>query len=232
MKAEPVKVAVINFPGSAVDPDMLGIFRGDEGAEIVEVPSSDTSLGNFSAVILPGGASYGDALRPGAVAALGPIIPAVIGFAEAGKPVVGLGNGFQVLTEIGLLPGALLKNRQNLFTCETVGMTVETDRTPITRTLAEGGSVRLPIAHGYGNYWCDAETLADLENGDQIVLVYNEDVNGATGRIAGVCNKAGNVVGIMARPERATEALLGSTDGQSFFESLASATSASGEEER
>lgn len=225
MKAAPVKVAVINFPGSAADPDLLEVFRGYEDVQVAVVPSSHTSLEDFDAVILPGGASYGDALRPGAVAALDPIVPAIVAFAEAGKPVVGIGNGFQILTEIGLLPGVLLKNRQNLFTCKTVDMTVRTASTPITAALEEGEQVRLPIAHAFGNYWCDEETLVELKENDRIALVYNEDVNGAKDRIAGVRNQEGNVVGVMARPERATEELLGSTDGRPFFESITRAAS-------
>ena len=215
-----MKFAVLVFPGSNCDADLYHVIEDvcHENAEYV--PYTATSLAGFDAVLVPGGFSYGDYLRSGAIAKLAPIMTAVKAFAAAGKPVIGICNGFQILTELGLLPGALLPNRQTHFICDTVVLNVTNAGTMFTQHYMPNEQIRLPIAHGEGNYYCDAETLERLKVNHQIAFTYQNDVNGSLANIAGVTNEAGNVLGMMPHPERAVETLLGSDDGQRLFAAL------------
>jgi phosphoribosylformylglycinamidine synthase len=180
----------------------------------------DPSLSGVDAVVLPGGFAHGDYLRPGALARFSPVMAAVSDFAAAGGPVVGICNGFQVLTEAGLLPGALQKNASNKFVCRPVELRVETTRSALTNRAEAGAILRIPVNHGEGNYTCAPSVLRELEANDQVVFRYVDNPNGSMGDIAGVCNEAGNVVGLMPHPERASDALLGSADGRILLESL------------
>jgi phosphoribosylformylglycinamidine synthase len=175
-------------------------------------------------VVLPGGFAHGDHLRTGAIARFSPIMEAVTAFAAAGGPVIGSCNGFQILTEAGLLPGALQKNAGLKFLCETVECRVETSRSVLTAGVAPGTILRLPINHFEGNYICDAATLERLRAEDRIVLRYVDNPNGSLDDIAGICNEAGNVVGLMPHPERASDSLLGSSDGVTLLRSLLGAS--------
>ncbi|MCX7621750.1 MAG: phosphoribosylformylglycinamidine synthase subunit PurQ, partial [Acidimicrobiales bacterium] len=175
------------------------------------------------AVLIPGGFAYGDYLRPGAIARFSPVMEAVARFASEGGPVVGICNGFQVLTEAGLLPGALQKNRGLKFLCTTVELRVETTETPLTAMTQRGQTLRIPINHFEGNYTCSTETLAELRSEERVVLRYVENPNGSIDDIAGVCNADRNVVGLMPHPERAMSELLGSADGVPLLRSLISA---------
>ncbi|WP_426355847.1 phosphoribosylformylglycinamidine synthase subunit PurQ [Latilactobacillus sakei] len=215
-----MKFAVLVFPGSNCDADLYHAIVDVCHEEAAYVSYTATRLAGFDAVLIPGGFSYGDYLRSGAIAKLAPIMKAVIAFAKAGKPVLGICNGFQILTEAGLLPGALLPNRQTHFICETVTLQVENSDTRFTNQYAKGTTVALPIAHGEGNYYCDSETLAQLHANHQIAFTYTTDVNGSLDNIAGITNEAGNVLGMMPHPERAVEVLLGSADGLGVFQSI------------
>ncbi|SPS04188.1 phosphoribosylformylglycinamidine synthase subunit PurQ [Latilactobacillus sakei] len=215
-----MKFAVLVFPGSNCDADLYHAIVDVCHEEAAYVSYTATSLAGFDAVLIPGGFSYGDYLRSGAIAKLAPIMTAVVAFAKAGKPVLGICNGFQILTEAGLLPGALLPNRQTHFICETVTLQVENSDTRFTNQYAKGTTIALPIAHGEGNYYCDPETLAQLHANHQIAFTYATDVNGSLDNIAGITNEAGNVLGMMPHPERAVEALLGSVDGLGVFQSI------------
>ena len=187
---------------------------------IFKCPNQD-NLDGFDAVMLPGGFSYGDYLRCGAIARFSPIMPAVIEFAKNGKPVFGTCNGFQILTEVGLLPGALKRNNSLKFVCKTVELTVENTNTPFTSLYKKGEKINLPIAHADGSYYADEELLAELEENGQVVFRYSkENPNGSLNDIAGITNKQGNVLGMMPHPERAVEMLLGNEDGLRVFKSL------------
>ncbi|MBP2099318.1 phosphoribosylformylglycinamidine synthase subunit PurQ [Enterococcus rivorum] len=216
-----MKFAVIVFPGSNCDMDMLWAVKDILGAEADYVRHDAESLVGFDGVLLPGGFSYGDYLRCGAIARFSKIIPEVIRFAEEGKPVFGTCNGFQVLTEAGLLPGTLLRNDRLHFVCKTVSLKVENNQTFFTSEYGRGEKIQLPIAHGEGNYYCDEETLKQLKENNQIVFTYaEENPNGSLENIAGIINEKGNVLGMMPHPERAVESLLGSNDGLRFFKSI------------
>ena len=216
-----MKFAVIVFPGSNCDRDMLWAIREVMGAEAEYVRHDTLTLEGFDGVLLPGGFSYGDYLRCGAIARFAPIMEEVIRFAEEGKPVFGTCNGFQILTEVGLLPGALRKNESLRFICKTVPLKVVNHQTHFTSEYSEDEVIHLPVAHGEGNYYCDAETLKQLQDNQQIVFTYEgENINGSVESIAGICNEKGNVLGMMPHPERAMEALLGSEDGKKFFASM------------
>lgn len=212
------RVAVLTFPGSNCDADLRHAV-GLAGMEPVAVWHKERDLGAVDAVLLPGGFSYGDYLRCGAIARFSPIMEAVRVFAAAGGPVLGICNGFQILTECGLLPGVLLRNRGLKFLCQDVELTVEGRATPFTRGV--GGPLRLPIAHMEGSWFADAETLARVEGEGQVIFRYRQNPNGALHDIAGVSNAAGNVVGLMPHPERYVEAAVGGTDGLGIFLSLA-----------
>ena len=214
-----VRVGVVQFPGSNCEHDVMEAVRS-LGADASLIWHGDTGLGGLDAVVLPGGFAHGDYLRPGAIARFSPIMAAVSAFAAAGGPVVGICNGFQVLTEARLLPGALQKNRGLTFLCMPVEVEVMSRRSVLTSGVVTGRRLRIPINHFEGNYTCDAETLAKLKADDRIVLRYTENPNGSVDSIAGVCNAAGNVVGLMPHPERAVDALLGSEDGRLLLGSL------------
>lgn len=215
-----MKFAVPVFPGSNCDHDMVNALRDILKADADLVPATTTDLTAYDAVILPGGFSYGDYLRSGAIARFAPVMTAVQAFATTGKPVMGICNGFQILTEAGLLPGALQANRSAQFICETSELIVRNVETQFTSEYATEAHLQLPIAHGEGNYYCDEATLADLRANHQIVFEYVDNPNGSVANIAGIINRQGNVLGMMPHPERAVEAILGSTDGLGIFKSL------------
>ncbi|WHS06561.1 phosphoribosylformylglycinamidine synthase subunit PurQ [Ligilactobacillus salivarius] len=216
-----MKIAVIVFPGSNCDIDLYEALHTVCNADVEYVSYKQDNLDGFDAVMLPGGFSYGDYLRCGAIARFSPIMPAVIEFAKNGKPVFGTCNGFQILTEVGLLPGALKRNNSLKFVCKTVELTVENTNTPFTSLYKKGEKINLPIAHADGSYYADEELLAELEENGQVVFRYSkENPNGSLNDIAGITNKQGNVLGMMPHPERAVEMLLGNEDGLRVFKSL------------
>ncbi|MGX7106941.1 phosphoribosylformylglycinamidine synthase subunit PurQ [Hutsoniella sourekii] len=216
-----MKFAVIQFPGSNCDHDMYHAIRDILQEEVEFVPSTATSLEGFDAVMIPGGFSYGDYLRSGAIARFAPIMEAVIEFAASGKLVLGTCNGFQILCEAGLLPGAFLRNKDLLFVCKQQDLRIVNNQTPFTKYFDSGETITLPIAHGEGNYYCNDDTLEELKANQQIVFTYQGDnPNGSLANIAGITNKAGNVIGLMPHPERAVEALIGGKDGLKVFESI------------
>jgi len=215
------RVGVVVFPGSNCEQDMLEAMRL-VGGEPELLWHGDATVNGVDAVIVPGGFAHGDYLRPGAIARFSPVMSAVAEFAAAGGPVVGVCNGFQVLTEAGLLPGALQKNAGLKFVCAPAQLRVETTNSVLTRAAAKGAVLSIPINHFEGNYTCDAETLAQLRDEDRIVLRYVVNPNGSVDDIAGVCNEGRNVVGLMPHPERSTSELLGSTDGLPLLRSLLS----------
>jgi phosphoribosylformylglycinamidine synthase len=206
------RVGVVMFPGTNCEHDaVLGLQRLGASADLVW--HADTSVSGYDALVLPGGFAHGDYLRPGAIARFSPVMEAVSRFAGAGGPVVGICNGFQVLTEAGLLPGALQKNRGLRFLCTTAGVRVESSDSVLTGGVAVGTELQIPINHFEGNYTCDTRTLAMLRSEERVVLRYADNPNGSVDGIAGVCNEARNVVGLMPHPERASDPLLGSVDG-------------------
>lgn len=213
------RVGVVQFPGSNCELDVIEAVRALGGdAEICW--HGDRSLGQVDAVVVPGGFAHGDYLRPGAIARFSPVMSAVVRFAEAGGPVIGICNGFQVLTEAGLLPGALQKNRGLKFLCTTVELRVDSVDSALTSATSLGDVLRVPINHFEGNYTCSPETLAELRANDQVVLRYVQNPNGSVDDIAGVTNTGRNVVGLMPHPERASNHLLGSVDGLPLLQSL------------
>lgn len=216
-----MKFAVIQFPGSNCDIDMLSAIREIVKEEADYVWYAETSLEGYDAVLLPGGFSYGDYLRTGAIAKFAPIMSEVIRFATEGKPVLGVCNGFQILTESGLLPGALIRNKNLHFVCKMSQLKIENTATLFTNAYQQNDTLSIPIAHGEGNYYCDEETLQRLKENKQIVFTYaGENPNGSIANIAGIVNKQGNVLGMMPHPERAVESLLGSADGLNVFQSI------------
>ncbi|WP_239256520.1 phosphoribosylformylglycinamidine synthase subunit PurQ [Listeria ilorinensis] len=215
-----MKFAVIQFPGSNCDLDMLHAIQDALGEEAAYVWHDEESLDGFDAVLLPGGFSYGDYLRTGAIAKFARIMPEVVRFAEEDKPVLGICNGFQILTESGLLPGALIRNNNLHFVCRTASLKVENNKTMFTQLYRKGEDIQIPIAHGEGNYYCDETTLAHLKEREQIIFTYQENPNGSVADIAGIVNERGNVLGMMPHPERAVEALIGGEDGLKLFQSI------------
>ena len=213
------RVAIVVFPGTNCELDVARAVTG-LGGQPELVFHTETTLGNADAVVVPGGFAHGDYLRTGALARFSPVMTAVAAHAESGGPVVGICNGFQVLTEAALLPGALQKNAGLKFRCETVACRVESTRSVLTSRARAGSVLRLPINHFEGAYICDPATLDRLRAEDRIVLRYVENPNGSLDDIAGITNAAGNVVGLMPHPERASDALLGSADGVVLLESL------------
>jgi len=225
-----VKFGVIVFPGSNCDHDAYHVISKHVGQPVDFIWHGDTDLSSYDAVIIPGGFSYGDYLRAGALARFSPIMASVKKFAAQGGYVLGICNGFQILCEAGLLPGALIRNRDLHFICEHVTVRVESVETPFTNQVKRGEVLRLPIAHADGNYVCDDATLKQLQTEDSIILRYCDEngvpteasnPNGSRDNIAGICNRERNVMGLMPHPERACEELLGSTDGRDIFRSLA-----------
>jgi len=212
-----VKVAVVRFPGSNCDADALHAAAA-AGAEATYVWHRSADLGGADVVVLPGGFCYGDYLRPGAIARFSPVMRAVAAHAAAGRPVLGICNGFQVLCEARLLPGALARNAGLSFVCRPVTIRVESDATPFTARYARGQVLRMPVAHGDGRYVADPDTLDRLEREERVVFRYvGGNPNGAMRDIAGITNEGRNVVGLMPHPERAADALLGSEDGAAMF---------------
>ena len=207
-----VRIGVTIFPGSNCDRDALYAVER-MGAEPVELWHADADLKGSDAVIVPGGFSYGDYLRPGAIARFAKVMASLENFARSGGPVLGVCNGFQVLTEAHLLPGALLRNAGMRFVCRRVRVRVETTETPWTSSCEPGEELTLPVAHNEGNYFADPLTLEQIEAEDRVVLRYLENPNGSANDIAGVCNGGRNVVGIMPHPERVSDPALGSEEG-------------------
>lgn len=225
-----MKFGVIVFPGSNCDHDAYHVISKHVGQPVDFIWHRDMDLSSYDAVIIPGGFSYGDYLRAGALARFSPVMNSVKEFAARGRFVLGICNGFQILCEAGLLPGALIRNRDLHYICEHVNVRVETTETPFTNQLQAGGVLRIPIAHGEGNYVCDDQTLEELKREDRIVFRYCDErgqttpdanPNGSRDNIAGICNRERNVLGLMPHPERACEDLLGSSDGRDVFRSLA-----------
>lgn len=212
-------VGVVVFPGSNCELDALEAVR-HLGGEARLLWHGDKALGDVDAVVLPGGFAHGDYLRPGAIARFSPVMDAVGDFAAAGGPVVGICNGFQVLCEAGLLPGALQKNRGLKFLCSSTDVRVEAGRTPLSSDVQPGTVLRIPINHFEGNFTCSAETLAELQAEERVIFRYVDNPNGSLDDIAGICSAERNVVGLMPHPERASHPLLGSTDGVPLLRSL------------
>ncbi|HHY22109.1 MAG TPA: phosphoribosylformylglycinamidine synthase subunit PurQ [Bacilli bacterium] len=215
-----MKFAVVVFPGTSGETDLHHAIVDMLNEEAEYVSHKEENLDQYDAILLPGGYSYGNYLRPGALASKTPVVNAIKKAAAEGKPVLGISDGFQVLLEAGLLPGVMMKNEQLKFICRQVDVIVENNETLFTTEFDQGEKVLLPIAHSDGNYYCDDETLATLKANKQIVFRYNENVNGAKEQIAGLMNEQGNVLGMMPYPERAVEALLGSEDGLKLFKSM------------
>ena len=224
-----MKFGVVVFPGSNCDDDMMHVLGTVMGAEVRKLWHKDTSLAGFTSddcIVLPGGFSYGDYLRAGAIARYSPIMQSVIAFAGDGGKVWGICNGFQILCESGLLPGALVRNQDHKFISKNVHLRVETTDSLVTNRCQKGQILQMPIAHAEGRYLTDAAGLADLHAHDQVLFryctpdgtLYSE--NGATDYIAGICNRERNVIGMMPHPERASEAILGNTDGLVLFQSM------------
>ncbi len=214
-----MRVGVVVFPGSNCEYDALGALN-ELGASAELLWHADSDLDAFDGVVLPGGFAHGDCLRPGAIARFSPVMGALGAFAASGRPVLGICNGFQVLTEAGLLPGALQKNRGLTFLSMPVTLVVASTRSVLTRGARVGQELVIPINHFSGNYTCDDATHASLLAHDQIVLRYADNPNGSRDDIAGISNEAGNVVGLMPHPERAMSTLLGSADGRVLLESF------------
>jgi phosphoribosylformylglycinamidine synthase len=230
-----MKFGVIVFPGSNCDHDAYHVISKHVGQPVDFIWHRDTDLSTYDAVIIPGGFSYGDYLRAGALARFSPVMNSVKQFAAKGNLVLGICNGFQILCEAGLLPGALIRNRDLHFICEHVNVRVESANTPFTNEFKAGSVLRLPIAHADGNFVCDDATLDELRREDRIVFRYSDqdgqtteaaNPNGSRDNIAGICNRERNVLGLMPHPERACEDLLGSSDGRDLFSSLAGSLAA------
>ena len=224
-----MKFAVIQFPGSNCDQDCVAGINGLDGLHADYVWHKETLLDNFEAIVLPGGFAYGDYLRCGAIARFSPIMKAVISDARAGKLVLGTCNGFQVLCEAGLLPGALVRNRSLRFVCDMVITRVEVADSPFTHGCPKGTLLRMPVAHGEGCFFADQQTLRELNENQQIILRYADtqgrivleaNPNGSIENIAGICNRERNVFGLMPHPDRACDARLGSADGAKIFRSM------------
>ncbi|MCH7987351.1 MAG: phosphoribosylformylglycinamidine synthase subunit PurQ [Acidobacteria bacterium] len=226
-----MKFGVVVFPGSNCDHDAFHVLSSVLGQPTEWVWHQSTQVNHLDAIVLPGGFSYGDYLRTGALASHSPVLGAVKKFAERGGLVLGICNGFQILLEAGLLPGAMLRNRRLKFLCRFVHLRVETTDTPFTAACQAGQVLKMPIAHMDGNYFAGEATLRELERNHQIVFRYatpagevvddaEANPNGALANIAGICNRERNVLGLMPHPERASEALMGSTDGLAIFQSL------------
>lgn len=224
-----MKFGVVTFPGSNCDQDMVYVLRDILKQPVVSLWHKDTTLSGVDFVVLPGGFSYGDYLRSGAIAKFSPIMGEVVRHANRGGYVMGVCNGFQILTESGLLPGALLHNMDRKFICKNVNLVATTTNTPITQGLSKDGVYRIPIAHGEGRFHCDQPTLDSLYDKDQIIFQYcridgkvdeDHNPNGSLKNIAGICNEAKNVFGMMPHPERAADATLQNEDGMAIFQSL------------
>ncbi|CAI8816982.1 MULTISPECIES: phosphoribosylformylglycinamidine synthase subunit PurQ [Bacillus] len=215
-----MKFAVIVFPGSNCDVDMFHAIKDELGEEVDYVWHDAENLDEYDAILLPGGFSYGDYLRCGAISRFANAMKAVQKAAEQGKPILGVCNGFQILVESGLLPGALMRNENLKFMCRTVQLRVENNETMFTSQYEKGAVINIPIAHGEGNYYCDEATLKELEEKNQIAFRYVDNPNGSVSDIAGIVNEKGNVLGMMPHPERAVSELLGGAEGLKVFQSI------------
>lgn len=224
-----MKIGVVTFPGSNCDQDMIYVLRNTLKQEVVELWHKHRDLQNVDMVVLPGGFSYGDYLRSGAIAKFSPIMEEVIAFANRGGYVLGVCNGFQILTESGLLPGALLHNSNHQFICKNVYIKPETNNSAITAELDLNKGYKIPIAHGEGRFYADEKTIQELNENGQVIFRYctengevtsEANANGAVENIAGICNAGRNVFGMMPHPERAADSNLGNTDGLDLFRSL------------
>lgn len=224
-----MKFGVVVFPGSNCDADCLHAIKAVTGQPVEYIWHKSGSVDGFDCIVLPGGFSYGDYLRCGAVARFSPVMTPVIEFAQKGGLVMGICNGFQILTEAGLLPGALHRNKNLSFLCYDTYLRIENNETPFTCQAAAGQVIRVPIAHGEGNYYADPATIQQLEENKQVLFRYcdphgeitpDANPNGSVNNIAGICNSRGNVLGMMPHPERCAEDILGNTDGQLIFQSL------------
>ncbi len=229
-----MKAAVIVFPGSNCDTDCFNVLRDVMKAPVEFVWHKERSLPKTDLVVLPGGFSYGDYLRTGAIARFSPAMEAVKKHAEEGRYVIGICNGFQILLEAGLLPGAMLRNRSLSFICKQVWLRAENSQTAFTSKIKSGQTLQIPIAHGEGNYYCDDTTLKTLQDKSRIVFRYSSqkgdageafNPNGSRDNIAGIINEKGNVLGMMPHPERASEEILASTDGRKIWDGLLEAIS-------
>jgi phosphoribosylformylglycinamidine synthase subunit PurQ / glutaminase len=223
------KFGVVVFPGSNCDHDAYYALKNSMASDVVFLWHKDTDLQDCDVIVLPGGFSYGDYLRTGAIARFSPIMNSVIEFAEKGGIVIGICNGFQILLEAGLLPGVMLKNKSLEFVCKDIYLSVENKNTIFSKEIPDQKYLKVPVAHGEGNYFADDETLRELEDNNQIVFRYcsnqgsfdeSYNFNGSTMNIAGIMNKKGNVLGMMPHPERACSELLGKTDGAFIFKSV------------
>lgn len=215
-----MRFAVLVFPGSNCDIDCYKAIEQTVGQPVDYVWHTETDLSVYDAILVPGGFSYGDYLRCGAISRFAPVMNEVAKAAEEGKFILGICNGFQILTEAGLLPGALRRNESMKFRCHDTVLNVVNNETPFTRDYALGQEIVIPIAHGEGNYYCDEATLQQLRDNRQIVFTYKDNPNGSVADIAGICNERGNVLGMMPHPERAVSSLLGSEDGKAMFTSI------------
>ncbi|MBI1820870.1 MAG: phosphoribosylformylglycinamidine synthase subunit PurQ [Nitrospirae bacterium] len=217
-----MKFGILVFPGSNCDQDCDYVIRTVLGEETRLIWHKETSVDGTDALIIPGGFSYGDYLRTGAIARFSPIMKAVERFAKAGGLVLGICNGFQILAESRLLPGILMRNQSLKYICRNISVRVEESNTPFTALYRKGEILTIPIAHAEGNYTCDPETLRELEKNNQVIFRYSDDVNpnGSLDRIAGICNLNRNVLGMMPHPDRSAETLLGSEDGKRVFLSM------------
>ncbi len=219
------RVGVVVFPGTNCEHDtVLGLERAGAAASLVW--HTDERLEGFDALVLPGGFAHGDYLRPGAIARFSPVMGAVVRFAADGGPVLGICNGFQVLTEAGLLPGALVKNRGLRFVCAPARVRVDSDRSVVTAGIEIGTELQIPVNHFSGSYVCDPRTLAELRDAGRVVMRYVENPNGSVDDIAGIASPEGNVVGLMPHPERASDALVGSADGLPLLSAMVTAAAA------
>lgn len=223
------KFGVLVFPGSNCDYDCYYALKNILNYDCEYVWHEEQELSDFDCIVIPGGFSYGDYLRTGSIARFSPVMASVKSFAESGKPVIGICNGFQILVESGILPGAFLKNNSLKFVCKWTNLVIENINTPFTCSIKPGEIIRIPVAHGEGNYFIDDNSLKSMVNDSQVVFRYcdeNGDTspesnpNGSVHNIAGICNAAGNVIGMMPHPERSCEDLIGGTDGRLIFESV------------
>ena len=230
-----MKFGVIVFPGSNCDHDAYHVISKHVGQPVDFIWHRETDLSSYDALIIPGGFSYGDYLRAGALASFSPVMASVKQFAAQDKLVLGICNGFQILCEAGLLPGALIRNRELHFVCEHVNVRVETTNTPFTHELKRGQVLKMPVAHAEGNYVCDDATFDELIRENRVIFRYCDsdarvseeaNINGSRDNIAGICNRGRNVMGLMPHPERACEDALGSSDGRAIFHSLVGAVTA------
>lgn len=224
-----MKFGIVVFPGSNCDADCYHVMKHVAHQNVEYIWHKQDDIKDFDALILPGGFSYGDYLRTGAIASFSPIMPAVIDFARRGGPIIGICNGFQILLEAGLLPGAMLRNRSLTFNCDTVSLRINRTDTMFTNQYVQDQVLQVPIAHGEGNYYCDNETLKRLQDKQQIIFTYCDadgrdtaeaNPNGSVANIAGIINERGNVMGMMPHPERCSEPILGSSDGLDIFLSI------------